>query len=266
MKGAVLALISASFLAGCTTLGAKQPSQMAMWRLDCGSFDIENLEGRGHVVMPTSCYLIRHGNDYLMFDAGLDTGLIGHPDVQTTQTVSLDRSMADQFAAIGIDPAKVTTLVVSHYHGDHTGQASLFPNAKLVIGAGDAAVLRKESDHGGTLAPWLTGERRVEEISADRNLTSNGKLKVLFTPGHTPGHLSLLVRLAGGNYILTGDLVHERRQLASREPSGNHVDKVRGKAEIERVIALATAEHAMIVVGHERDDVGLLPAFPKAAE
>ena len=261
----VLAGMLLGAAAGCVHAAAAKPD-MAMWRMDCGQFDIKDFNDSGPYSMPVSCYLIRHGGDYLMFDAGLDTGLLGHPDVEDTQTVSLERSLADQFAAIGVDPAKVTALVVSHYHGDHTGQASLFPNARLVIGAGDAAVLRKESNGGGTLKPWLNGQRKVEEISADRDLTSDGKLRVLFTPGHTPGHLSMLVKLNGGAYVLTGDMVHVHSQLATLVPPGNHTDKVRGKAEIERINALAAREKATIVVGHDRGDIGLLPAFPKAAE
>lgn len=250
--------------AGCAHASSAKPD-MAMWRLDCGTFDIDNLEGRGRVIMPTSCYLIRHGEELILFDAGMESSLYGKPQRANEQTLRLDKTLKEQFAEMGVDPDKVSTLVVSHYHGDHHSQADLFPNAKLVVGAADAAALRGERDQG-TLGPWLKGDRPVEEISADRDLIGDGSLRVLFTPGHTPGHLSMFVKLKGGNYILTGDLVHERRQLATREPSGNHVDKVRGKAEIERVIALAKAEHATIIVGHERDDVGLLPTFPKAAE
>ena len=76
----------------------------------------------------------------------------------------------------------------------------------------------------------------------------------------------MLVKLRHGNYILTGDLVHSRRQLQALEPSRNHVDKVRGKAEIERVLGLANREAAVIVVGHDRADVSAFPQFPKAAE
>ena len=259
-----LALAALPALAGCVHNPSTSPA-MAMWQMDCGRFDIKNFEGHALYPMPVSCYLIRDGDDYVLFDAGLGTRLIGKPDVQETQTVSLDRSLADQFAAIGVDPAKVSTLIVSHFHGDHHGQADLFPNARRLIGAGDAAALRGESDQG-KLGPWLKGERTVEEVGADRDLTGDGRLKVLFTPGHTPGHLSMLVKLRGASFILTGDLVHSRRQLDALEPSRNHVDKVRGKAEIERMVALAKSEGATIVVGHDRDDVARFPQFPDAAE
>lgn len=238
---------------------------VALWRLDCGLFDIDDLEGRGRVLMPVSCYLIRRGDQFVLFDAGLDSALAVQSQRQNGQTLSLKRTIADQLTEIGVDPAAVGTLVVSHYHGDHHGQAGTVANARLLIGAGDAAALRGEDDKGA-LAPWLEGERPVEEIRADRDLFGDGRVIVLHTPGHTPGHLSLLVKLQGKTFILTGDLVHDRDQLAERKPSGNHVDTVRGKAEIERVIALAEREKATIIVGHDKDDLALLPAFPKSAE
>ena len=124
--------------------------------------------------------------------------------------------------------------------------------------------MRAQNDKG-KLAPWLDKQRPIEEVTADRPLTANGRLIALSTPGHTPGHLSMLVKLTGGSYILTGDIVHSHSQLAERKPSGNHVDKVRGKAEIERVIGLAARERATIVVGHDGSDVGLLPVLPEPA-
>lgn len=241
------------------------PSPIKLWRLDCGTFDIDNLEGRGRVLMPVSCYLIRHGDEFALFDAGLAAGLYGKPERQKEQTLRVEYRLAEQLAKVGVSPTQITTLIVSHYHGDHHGQADLFTNARLVIGAGDAAALRSSQDKGA-LAPWFDGRRPIEEVSGDRDLGGDGRMVVLFTPGHTPGHLSMLVRLAGRSYILTGDLVHQRAQLTTREPSGNHVDKVRGRAEIERVLSLAERSGAQIVVGHEVADIALLPDFPTAAE
>ena len=64
------AALCASLL-GCAHRPNMAQPQMALWRLDCGRFEIKNLEGRGPVDMPVSCYVVRHGEQYLMFDAGL---------------------------------------------------------------------------------------------------------------------------------------------------------------------------------------------------
>ena len=135
------------------------------------------------------------------------------------------------------------------------------------MGGGDFEAFRAEpvADQGA-LAPWIAGTRPAEPVSADRDLFGDGTVRVLYTPGHTPGHTSLLVKAGGKAFILTGDLVHNRDQLATLTPSGNHVDKVRGKAEIERVVKIAADEGATIIVGHDSRDIALLPAFPKAME
>ena len=266
MIGRLLATLGALASVSCATVPQNRSPQMALWRLDCGLFDIDDLEGKGRVLMPVSCYLIRHGGDYVLVDAGLRTALIGKSERQTEQTLSLKRTLADQLGEIGVDPAKIGTLVVSHYHGDHHEQSGTVPNARLLIGAGDLTVFRSAPPRERELNPWLDGKRPVEPVTADRDLFGDGRVKVLFTPGHTPGHLAVLVKLGGRSVILTGDLVHNRDQLASVTPSGNHTDKVRGKAEIERVLAIAEAEKAEIIVGHDQRDIAKLPVFPAAAE
>lgn len=254
-------------LNGCATVAPSPPLQVAMWRLDCGLFDIDNLAGKGRVLMPVSCYLIRHGDDLVLFDAGLPAELAGKPQRQDGQTMSVGSTLAAQLARIGIDPAKVGTLIVSHYHGDHNGQADIFTGARLLMGGPDIDAFRAETAADqGAIAPWIAGSRPTEPVSADRDLFGDGTLRVLYTPGHTPGHISLLVKAGGKAFILTGDLVHNRDQLTTLEPPGNHIDKVRGKAEIERVIQIAAEEGATIIVGHDQRDIALLPAFPEAAE
>ena len=252
---ALLALL----VAGSVPAGAASAPNVSVDRLDCGQFDVADYEGKGPLVMTVSCYLIRHGDELVLFDAGLTDRLIGHTQVTPEQTISLDKSLAFQIAQMGVDPARVGTLVVSHSHLDHHGQAGSVPNARLFIGAADFASL-KESDRTNSIDPWLKGYRDVEQVDADRDLFGDGSIVILFTPGHTPGHLSMLVRTDKGNLILTGDAVHTREQLATRRPPDNHLDKERGLKEIDRLIALAAKEHARIVVGHDPRDIDLLAA------
>lgn len=101
------------------------PAEMAMWRLDCGTIVVHDLGGKGPRALSTACYLIRHGDSYMLWDAGLPRSLVGKPDVSEAQTLSLDRSIVDQLAEIGVRPEQVTRLGVSHDHGDHIGQAAI---------------------------------------------------------------------------------------------------------------------------------------------
>lgn len=257
----------AALLAGCAApANIPPPPEPAvfLWRLDCGQFDIDNIEGRGRVLMPVSCYLIQHGRDLVLFDAGLDADLLGKTLRKNGQTVSLDTLLSRQLSDIGIDPSKIGMLVISHYHGDHHGQADLISNARLLMGVGDIEALRAEGE-AGALKQWIFGNRPVDAIAADRDLFGDGTVRILSTPGHTPGHLSMMVTLKSGSYVLSGDLVHDHDQLAMLEPSANHVDKERGRVEIARVVKMAADAGATIIVGHDRDDLDKLPAFPAMA-
>lgn len=258
---------------GVVVLGAAQPAspqpKMALWRLDCGR--IINEENAGHSpwqqnTMPVPCYLVRHGDRYLLWDAGISRRAIGgaHP------TLKLDRTISDQLTTIGVKPEQVSFVAISHYHGDHTGQATQFPNATLLIGAGDLDALKRATPPEGTapthIAPWLTGSSKVEALVSDRDVFGDGRVQVLMTPGHTPGHSSLLVKLAGGNVILSGDLwaTHEN-VLRGTMPEFN-TSRAETLASRDRISRLAETLDATVVLQHEAADISKLPAFPKAAE
>src|SRR5437868_2022887 len=143
------------------------PLLMELWRLDCGDFQINDINafmsdtseypaGPKHLV--GSCYLIRHGDAYLLWDTGMPAALIGHPSVDPVMTVTLRTTIVDQLARIGVRPEQVSLVGISHYHGDHTGQARAFPAARLLMGAGDFAVMRgRSAAQQADLARWLTG-------------------------------------------------------------------------------------------------------------
>jgi glyoxylase-like metal-dependent hydrolase (beta-lactamase superfamily II) len=88
----------------------------------------------------------------------------------------------------------------------------------------------------------------------------------LFTPGHTPGHHSLLVKLKSGNVLLTGDLYHTTIARQKRAVPGFNTSRDQPLASMDRFEALAKKLNAKVVIQHEPNDIGLLPAFPAAAE
>src|SRR5207253_9583506 len=89
-----------------------------------------------------SCYLIRHGTDCMLWDTGIPAGVVQQPIQSPAIRATLRASIVDQLARINVRPEQVTTVGISHYHFDHTGQAASFPNARLIMGPGDLAALR----------------------------------------------------------------------------------------------------------------------------
>ena len=254
------------------------PAQISLWRLDCGEFVINQYgaffsdtfqypPGPKNIV--GSCYLIRHGDRYMLWDTGLTDTLIGHPFSNAAQTITLRRSLVDQLAQIGVRPEQIEIIGISHWHFDHTGQAARFPQARLLMGKGDIELLRRtppvDEDSARGLAPWLTGGRTLEPVEGDRDVFGDGRVVMLDMPGHTPGHYSLLVRLASGPVLLSGDLYHFTEQVANRGvPPFNH-DRADTLASMDRFDRIARNLGARVIIQHEAADVAKLPAFPEAA-
>lgn len=265
MKAFRLAL--AGLLLGGMQAPPQAPAAMALWRLDCGR--LQDGEARPspwrRVPMPVSCYLVKHGNRYLLWDTGLSAKAIGaaHP------VMKLERSLVDQLAHIQVKPEQIEFVGISHYHGDHTGQASAFPKAKLLIGAGDLAALKIDPVPQGAapahLKPWLADGAPVQALVEDLDVFGDGRVVVLMTPGHTPGHTSLLVKLAGGNVLLGGDLWATSDDAVKDEMPDFNTSRAETAASRERIRRLASKYDAVIILSHEAADVATLPIFPESA-
>lgn len=265
-------------------LGMQAPSapataarpQLEMWRLDCGSVEFTDYNAffsdtseyaPGRKTLVASCYLIRHGDTYMLWDTGLPAALVGNPNSNPVMTASMRVSIVDQLARINVRPDQVTIVGISHYHFDHIGQAAAFPHARLIIGSGDLAALRGDAPgiEREPLAPWLTGGGQVTEARGDLDVFQDGSVTMLNLPGHTPGHHGLLVRLASGPVLLTGDLYHFTEQVPRRGVPPFNTSRAETLASMDRFDRLGRNLHARVIIQHEPADVAKLPAFPASA-
>lgn len=258
---------------------AKPPAPISLWRLDCGEFLIKDFNAffsdtyqykPGPKRIVDSCYLIRHGDRYMLWDSGLPGELAGQTVDSPAQTMSMKERITTQLARIGVKPEQIEIVGISHYHLDHIGQAADFPKAKLVMGKGDLDVLRKGPAgpflDAKRLAPWLEGGAPLVEAAGDVDIFHDGRVMMLSLPGHTPGHFALLVRLASGPVLLSGDLYHFTEQVKNKGvPPFNH-DRADTLASMDRYDRIANNLGARTVIQHEAADIGKLPAFPKAAQ
>jgi N-acyl homoserine lactone hydrolase len=207
-----------------------------------------------------SCYLIRHGDDYLIWDTGNPVG--------STPTAP-KQSLVELLAELKLTPAQVRYVAISHYHGDHTGQVGEFPQATLLIGKGDWDVVSdpKAAATYATFANWLSGAGKVEPLTGDRDVFGDGTVVMLNMPGHTPGHHSLLVKLKEmGNVLISGDLAHFHENYASNGVPTFNTDRAASLASLDRFKKIATNLKATVIIQHDARDIGKLPAFPGAAK
>ena len=269
MKRILLLALLISTAAGSQVPATPEPQPaLKLWRLDCGRLDENQARPWAwqKVPTPTPCFLIGNGNRYLLWDVGLSRRAIGanHP------VAKLDRTITDQLAEINIKPDQIEFIGISHYHGDHTGQATQFPKAKLLIGAGDFEALKAKPTPGGALPdhikPWIDGTSTVEPLVYDHDVFGDDRVTILMARGHTPGHSTLLVKLVTGPVILAGDLWFSHADaLRSTMPDFN-TGRAETMASRERIARLAEKLDAVIILQHEPADVAKLPTFPTAAE
>ena len=249
-----------------------QAPDISLTRLDCGTpnpptavnqrFSDTYAYGDLKLQLIYSCYLIKHGDDYLLWDTG---------HAMTTPNVAPKVSVVDQLAKIDLKPEQIKYVGISHYHGDHTGQVASFPKATLLIGKGDwDAISSPKPAEGVNFKPfenWIKGEGKVESLALDKDVFGDGSVIVLRTPGHTPGHQSLLVKLPQmGNVVISGDAVHFRENYDSVGVPSFNFDRAQTVASIERIKKISSTLKATVIIQHDSRDVDKLPAFPASAK
>lgn len=273
---ACLALALALSASGALAQAA--PAEVTLTRLECGNapapvsvaaFNDTYATADLKLQLTYSCYLVRRGDAYLVWDTGNPMGA-----GPTAPKVSL----VDQLARLGVTPGQVKYVGVSHYHGDHTGQAASLPGATLLVGKGDWDVIAGASAPAGMtaeafekmrapFAPWRTGGGAVEAVGGDKkDVFGDGRVVMLSLPGHTPGHFGLLVRLKDmGNVLLTGDTTHFHENYAIDGVPTWNTNRADTLASLDRFKKIAATLKATVIIQHDPRDVAKLPAFPKAA-
>ena len=261
---------SASLLAGLAMQA--QAADVSLARFDCGTpqaptsvnqrFSDTFAYGDMKIQFVFSCYLIKHGDEYMLWDTGHAT---------TSPNVAPKVSLVDYLAKIDVKPEQIKFVGISHYHADHTGQISSFPKATLLIGAKEwDAISAPKPAEGVNFKPfesWIKGDSKVEPVPTDKDVFGDGSVIVLRTPGHTAGHSSLLVRLAQmGPVILSGDAVHFRENYDSDGVPWFNFDRTQTVASIDRIKKIAANLKATVIIQHDARDVDKLPVFPAFAK
>lgn len=270
-------LFAAALLLLSTLAQAAEPAAVKLWRLDCGVIQEDDLNlysdtyayvGQSRQ-LTAGCYLIKHGETYMLWDTGLSLERLGLP-LRGPGSVgeSLNKSIADQLTSIGVRAKQIEIVGISHYHLDHTGQAALFPQARLLMGKGDVAALKAPGNaRAKPLAHWIGGSGQLEEVVGDKDVFGDQTVIMLDLPGHTPGHHGLLVKLAKRGYVLlSGDVAHFQENYASDGVPIFNVDRAQSLASLDRFKKIAQNLRATVVIQHERADIEKLPAFPAFAE
>jgi N-acyl homoserine lactone hydrolase len=254
-----------------------------LYRLDCGH-SLANDEsvwtpgenvGRD-IQFSSTCWLIKHGSEWLLWDTGVPESSLHDPRGWSTLpkliVYHLDRSLTEQLASISVRPNDIGRIAISHTHGDHIGNMGMFPDATILMQKAEYQWIH--SDNGPNdnvnelmaLARKLLGTpRHLQLIEGDFDLFDDGSVTLISTPGHTPGHQSLLVHLKNSGFIvLSGDVVHLQENFAKNVVPSLNTDKAESVASMQRVRQLIATYQAKMFINHDKrqtDSLRLIPQF-----
>src|SRR5204863_4889806 len=210
-----------------------------------------------------NCYLIRHAQGWLLWDTGVGDALAALPEGRAGQngapTWKLAKTLEAQLGEVGVKPADIKYVAISHTHPDHIGNVELFPNSMLLV---QKAEYEWPTPFGaGRFKP----EHPATKLEGDHDVFGDGSVTIISTPGHTPGHQSLLVKLPKtGAVVLSGDAVHFQANWDHRVVPSMNVDGEQTKASMERLAEILAQEKATLWINHDkaqRDSLRMSPEF-----
>jgi N-acyl homoserine lactone hydrolase len=198
-----------------------------------------------------SCYLIKHRQGWLLWDTGLADAVAAMPEglrPSDPRAVYWHRpkTLAAQLEQLGLKPSDIKYVAVSHSHPDHIGNVAMFPQSMLLV-------QKAEYEWPAPAGPRFKPELPVTRLEGDHDVFGDGSVTILSTPGHTPGHQSLLVKLPKtGAVLLSGDAAHFKENWDNRRVPELNVDKDQSSASMRRMADVMAREKAQLWINHDK--------------
>jgi N-acyl homoserine lactone hydrolase len=242
--------------------------QVRLYVLDGGlirGYDASDLSDDGaydgrRIDLPAPCFLIRHPEGDLMWESG-----ISRTRTDLEVEVEFGATLEEQLAELGLTPAGIRFLVVSHGHWDHSGNAGLFASSTWIVNPDERAAMFDDEMRATQAMDDYGALEQAETIliTDEHDVFGDGSVQIIQSPGHTPGHTVLLVRMAdAGPILLSGDLWHLAESRAERRVPPFNFDRAQTLASMDKVEEIVEATGARVVIQHEADEVAALPRFP----
>ena len=258
MKALKFAAIAAAALAFAPAAFAQGKGVERMYVLECGqghTGDMSRWTPGKNVGVPMdivdNCYLIKHAQGYFLWDTGIDDAIAAKPDGEPAPPAGISwkrpKALAAQLQELGVKPDDIKFVGISHTHPDHAGNVELFPKSMLMV---QKAEYEWPDAKGG---PRFKPEHPVTKLEGDRDVFGDGSVTIISTPGHTPGHQSLLVKLPKtGPVLLTGDAVHFKANWDGKVVPGANFDKDKTATSMTHMADVLAQNKGEIWINHDK--------------
>lgn len=206
------------------------------------------------VALPVMQVLIQNGGRTVLFDTGMPSVAAGDADglkrtydidpAWIRPTMSRDQRVDAQLAKIGLHTSDVDLVVNTHLHFDHAGGNELFVGVPIAVQLAELAAAREHE----YLPVWDAPGLVFQPVEGDWSPLPG--VEMLLTPGHTPGHQSMLVRLEREPWLFTWDAVYTEEHWRGHK-LGAVGNVAAARASIKRLRQVAARERARIIFGHD---------------
>jgi N-acyl homoserine lactone hydrolase len=235
--------------------------------------------GSESVDVPYVAFLVEHPGAGLIL---IDTGF--HPSVAVDPKQNLGRlnarafnprmeskdAVPAQLRSRGIEPAQIGTVIMTHLHADHASGISEFPSATFLVSQQEwdaATTVSRPATHGYVRRQFDHAfDFQTIDFGADDKTDSfatfgravdvygDGSVRLVFTPGHTLGHMSVVLRLGGREALVAGDAIYTRRTLETGHKPYRMEDEHLFERSLREIqIYAEQTPDALIVPGHDME-------------
>jgi glyoxylase-like metal-dependent hydrolase (beta-lactamase superfamily II) len=202
----------------------------------------------------------------------VDSGLPSEERAQkwhsyTNPTVNVEQQVENALKKKDIDPESIKIIIQTHLHWDHVGNLDLFPNAQIIVSDKELMYALNpfpihfaayEAFALGIEPLWIKAMGRFKIVRMAEQEVATG-VRIIPTPGHTLGFMSVLLETADGPYVMAGDTVMQVEAL-NPEPDkklpfnvpGVYTDLIALWESTERILDLVGGERKRVLPGHDR--------------
>lgn len=223
--------------------------------------------------LPIYCCVVEHSDGLIVVDTGIpedaNAPIYFPPHMRLVQraapfAIAPSQEIGDQMRAAGLNPADVRWVVLTHLHQDHDGGIHHFPNAEFMVSRTEWAAAQGFSGrmNGYLNRRWFSGfaptlidfeDDPFYSFPSSKALTANGDIRLVPTPGHSAGHVSVVVEQTAHILFLAGDATYSQSLLLNRRVDGIGTDVQAQRETHRRILSFAAQVPLVLVPTHDPD-------------
>ena len=220
--------------------------------------------------LPVNAYAIEHRDGVIMVDTGSSAALKRlprwHPYFRFCVAVDIEaeQEAGPQLRALGVGPADVRCVVLTHLHMDHDGGLAAFPRSQVLVSPGE---LKIASGIAGQIRgylpqrwpkdfdpkPLVLADGAYGPFSHSKRLTADGAIVAVATPGHTRDHLSVIVEDEDKAIFIAGDASYSEAAMLAGMIDGVSDDEAQASATLAAIRAFTSAKSTIYLPAHDPD-------------